>query len=97
MTLSALVKISSHIFLRIHLEVNAFPFAYWLCQKMLGHTKMVLDMCFDHDKTYMYTASVDGHARSWMPEIGDEVRVFQGATRSVVFVHCKGNICEFGD
>ncbi len=53
---------------------------------------MILDMCFDHDKTYMFTASVDADARSWMPEIGEEVRVFEGATRSVTLVVCKGDV-----
>ena len=61
---------------------------------MRGHKMMILDMCMDADKTYMFTASVDTFARSWMPEIGDEVRVFEGATRSVTFVVVQGNIRE---
>ena len=61
-------------------------------QSMRGHGAMILDMCWDHDCTYMFTGSVDENARSWMPEIGDEVRVFEGATRSVNVVYVKGNI-----
>lgn len=53
---------------------------------------MILDMALDHDRTYMFTASVDGKARSWMPEIGDEVRVFDVAYRSVILVKIKGDI-----
>lgn len=53
---------------------------------------MVLDMIWDHDKTYMFTASVDCEARSWMPDIGDEVRTFKGGTRSITHIYLKGNI-----
>ena len=53
---------------------------------------MVLDMIWDQDKTYMFTSSVDCEARSWMPEIGDEVRTFKGATRSITHVYLRGNI-----
>lgn len=63
-----------------------------LRQTMRGHEKMILDLCFDKDYQYMFTASVDCNARSWMPDIGDEVRVFGGGTRSVIVVKVKGDI-----
>ncbi len=55
---------------------------------------MILDMVWDRDddRTYMFTASVDLSARSWMPEMGDEVRHFDGATRSVTTLKCQGEI-----
>ena len=48
---------------------------------MAEHARMVVDMTFDSDKTYMFTAGVDLDARSWMPNIGDPVRRFDGHTR----------------
>lgn len=59
---------------------------------MRGHKKMILDMAWDHDKTYLFTSSVDATARSWMPEVGDAVREFEGATRSTTLVKCQGDI-----
>ena len=63
---------------------------------MKGHEKMILDMCWDWDQTYMFTASVDMTARSWMPELGDEVRVFEGAPRSITMVKAQGEISKQG-
>ncbi len=58
---------------------------------------MILDMAWDHDKTYMFTSSVDKSARSWMPEMGgDEVREFGGATRSTTLVKVQGEIRKEG-
>ncbi len=56
---------------------------------------MVLDMAWDRDMSYLFTSSVDCEARSWMPEIGDEVRSFKGATRSITFICVKGNIRQY--
>jgi WD40 repeat protein len=41
---------------------------------MDGHTKMIIDMVWDKDQTFLYTASSDTTARCWMPEIGEEIR-----------------------
>ncbi len=58
---------------------------------------MILDMAWNHDKTYMFTSSVDKSARSWMPEMGgDEVREFGGATRSTTLVKVQGEIRKEG-
>ena len=54
---------------------------------------MILDLVWDHDRTYLFTGSADCQARSWMPEIGsEEVRVFEGGQRSCSVVLCKGDI-----
>ena len=54
---------------------------------------MILDMVWDHDRTYLFSCSSDCQARSWMPEIGsEEVRVFEGAGRGCSVVLCKGDI-----
>ncbi len=57
---------------------------------------MILDMVWDRDRTYMFTGSVDMTARSWMPELGDEVRMFEGAPRSVTIVKAQGEIRKGG-
>ncbi len=55
---------------------------------------MVLDMCFNKDQSYLYSASVDMKARSWLPEVGGDAKIFEGATRSITLVYIKGAICE---
>ena len=62
---------------------------------MKGHQKMILEMVWDMERTYMFTASVDCNARSWLPEMADEVRVFEGGSRSIITVCLKGNICKW--
>ena len=53
-------------------------------------------MAFDSDITYLFTASTDGEARSWMPEIGDELKTFDGGKKAVVCVVPKGELCKHG-
>lgn len=73
---------------------------HFVCdQEMKGHEKMILEMIWDHDKSYMFTASVDSKARSWMPDRADrgtEGRIFEGAPRSITKIYLKGNICKWG-
>ena len=51
-------------------------------------------MAFDSDITYLFTASSDGEARSWMPEIGDELKTFDGGRKAVACVVPKGELCK---
>ena len=51
-------------------------------------------MVWDKEKVYLFTGGVDMRVRSWMAEIGSEAKVFEGATRSVCFLHVRGNICK---
>lgn len=32
--------------------------------------------------------------RSWLPESGGEVKVFEGGSRSITLMYLKGNVCE---
>ena len=56
---------------------------------------MILDMVLSKDLTYLYTASVDSEARSWLLELSKEAKVFEGAGRSVTTLLQKGYICKF--
>ena len=56
---------------------------------------MVLDVALSKDRSYLYTASVDADARSWLLELSKEAKVFEGATRSVTCIIQKGYICKF--
>jgi hypothetical protein len=56
---------------------------------------MVLDMVLSKDKSYLYTASVDADARSWILELSREAKVFEGANRSVTCLYQKGYICKW--
>ena len=51
-------------------------------------------MAFDSDMTYLFTASSDGEAKSWMPEIGDELKTFDGGRKAVACVLPKGELCK---
>ena len=51
-------------------------------------------MAFDSDITYLFTASSDGEAKSWMPEIGDELKTFDGGKKAVACVIPKGELCK---
>ena len=51
-------------------------------------------MAFDSDITYLFTASSDGEAKSWMPEIGDELKTFDGGRKAVACVVPKGELCK---
>lgn len=55
---------------------------------------MVLDMVLNKDESYLYSASVDTKARSWLPEVGGEAKVFEGGTRSITLLYLKGHIRE---
>jgi len=52
-------------------------------------------MVLSKDMTYLYTASVDADARSWLLELSKEAKVFEGAHRSVTTLLQKGYICKF--
>ena len=56
---------------------------------------MILDMVLSKDCEYLYTASVDADARSWLLDFNKEARVFEGANRSVTTLLQKGYICKF--
>ena len=56
---------------------------------------MVLDIALSKDEALLYSASVDMKARSWLPEIGSEVKIYDGGDRSIVLLYLKGNICEW--
>ena len=77
------------------LEIDCTSYRKLFVQSMKGHEKMIIDMTLDHDKMYLFSASVDMTARSWLPSAGDEVRVFEGGERTVICVYVKGNICKF--
>ena len=63
-------------------------------QTLGRHNKLIIDMAFDNDKTYLFTASSDGEAKSWMPEIGDELKTFDGGKKAVICVVPKGELCK---
>merc|ERR1711894_307736 len=44
----------------------------------------------------MYTGGADGSARCWVTEFGDCTRHYKGGTRSVCFLHVRGNILFTG-
>ena len=56
---------------------------------------MVLDIALSKDKTFLYSASVDADARSWLLELSKEAKVYEGANRSVTCIIQKGYICKF--
>jgi hypothetical protein len=33
-------------------------------------------------------------ARSWLPEVGGDVKIFEGGQRSITLLYLKGHICE---
>jgi len=55
---------------------------------------MVLDIALSKDKAYLYSASVDADARSWLLELSKEAKVYEGANRSVTCLIQKGYICK---
>lgn len=63
-------------------------------QTLGRHDKLIIDMAFDSDITYLFTASCDGEAKSWMPEIGDELKTFDGGRKAVICVVPKGELCK---
>ena len=63
-------------------------------QTLGRHNKLIIDMAFDSDMTYLFTASSDGEAKSWMPEIGDELKTFDGGRKAVACVLPKGELCK---
>ena len=56
---------------------------------------MVLDIALSKDEAILYSASVDMNARSWLPEIGSEVKIFDGGERSITLLYLKGHIREW--
>ena len=65
-----------------------------MIQTFRGHTKMVLDLALNKDKTLLFSASVDMLARSWLPEVGGEAKVFEGGERSITLLYLKGQTCK---
>lgn len=55
---------------------------------------MILDLVLNKDKTLLFSASVDMLARSWLPEVGGEAKVFEGGERSITLLVLKGQTCE---
>ena len=55
---------------------------------------MVLDLALNKDKTLLYSASVDMQARSWLPEVGSEAKIFEGGERSITLLVLKGQTCK---
>lgn len=55
---------------------------------------MVLDLVLNKDRTMLYSASVDTKARSWLPDVGGDAKVFEGGERSITLLYLKGDICE---
>ena len=79
----------------MYLNLNNWSLHHPLLQQILrGHTKMILDMVLSKDCEYLYTASVDTDARSWLLDFNKEAKVFEGANRSVTTLLQKGYICK---
>jgi hypothetical protein len=55
---------------------------------------MVLDLALNKDRSLLYSASSDTHARSWIPDAGGDAKVFTGGDRSITLLRIQGNICE---
>ena len=55
---------------------------------------MILDLALNKDKTLLFSASVDMLARSWLPEVGGEAKVFEGGERSITLLVLKGQTRE---
>ena len=55
---------------------------------------MVLDIVLNKDESMLYSASVDCKARSWLPEVGGDAKIFEGGDRSITLLYLKGQVCE---
>ena len=57
---------------------------------------MIQDIVFDKEKTYMFSSSVDGIVKSWLPDVGDDdnIKDYEVSVRAVPALLPKKNICK---
>jgi hypothetical protein len=48
-----------------------------IIKTLKGHSKRIVGMCFNEDDGLLFSASLDGHVRSWDIDSGEGINVFQ--------------------